>query len=566
MHSQSMLIRSRLGYTFLVVILLGCGAAASPRSTTSSSSVSASSDLPARLVVSVVLDQLGSWALDRYLPFLDEDGAIRTTVARGRYIKRGEIQYAATLTSPGHAAIYTGAPPSKTGVFANKRWNYERGKLEYLAAQGGHAILGASSRSISPDVLRLETVGDALHEARGRDAQVVSLSIKGYAAALSGGRTADLVLWYQYGLDDGGAGMTTSRYYREQLPPWLQAWNKAHPVRARMDVWTPQDPTAHAAVTAPPDTPGRWNWQGFGSSFPHDPKKAEVPEEVFSATPASSEYLLDAAWECVQQRRLGQDDIPDLLAISISGTDYVGHVFGVESLEYLDNLIRVDRALGAFLRQLEQTTSIAVLMTSDHGSIPFPELREKGTPGGRLARRDLVDHLDKVVDKALNAGDWFVAYEPPLLYLGPDALAGPEARVKEIALEELQRHPAVEAAFDVATQAKLEASQNELERLAGKSFPPDVSGAIFVVPANGYIHRHDPGTTHGTPWDYDRYVPILYRGPGITPSVHERPVGRARVAATLSAMLSIRNPAGTTEAPLPGVVSSAQDRRVAASR
>lgn len=569
---------------------------------------------PARLVVSVVLDQVGSWVLERNLSKLSPDGAIRRAIARGTYIQRVRYEYAGTYTAPGHAAIYTGQNPSGSGVGMNRgivripdehastTVARRRVSTESIVEDHAHPVFGAQPNvTASPALLQADTVADVLmRQTQGR-ARVVSVSMKDRGAVIPGGRRPTMALWY----DEHARGFTTSSYYASEPPAWLASFHREHPVSSVLNVWNVRD-SARAWVAGPlDDCEGEGDWKGFGRIFPHDPLRSTDPYSVLLSTPQSSEWLLELAARAAQEYELGRDDVPDLLAVSISGTDYVGHVFGPESLEAEDNLVRVDRALARLLARLEreQRGPIALLITADHGVAPLPERsRAEGHGAVRLDWDELADQVNAALDRRLgrallerdrpaidasaersarstshesqdasvhldgtrsadaaqaaeNAQPervWVEAFVQPYLFLTPEARGSSERdRIVRASIDVLCAMPGVHRAYDVRDAERLRASSDPVERAVGESIPRRATyelGDVFVVPAAySVVDERLPrgyGTSHGTPWPYDTDVPVIVSGPGIAHATVTEVQSQRRVAATIAALLRVDAPNG----------------------
>lgn len=410
-----------------------------------------------------------------------------------------------------------------------------------------HGVEGAHA---SPAALQAETVADVLERATDGRARTVSVSVKDRAAVFAG-RSIDRALWYDARLP----GYTTSTFYGE-VPPWLDEWQRAHPIDALLVPWTPEDPELLARLLGPDDAPGEGDWEGFGTTFPHDPLASSAPYSVVRATPRSSEHLLSLAEEAAQREGLGEDEVPDLLAISISSTDYVAHTFGPDSWEYLDNLIRVDRALGAFLERLERERGpTAVLLTADHGGAPLPE--RAGT--GRLMPEAIATGLEAELDRTLGEGDWVITYVQPFVYLSEHARAD-EARLESAtraAIDWLSTRPEIGLAADAREARTWREDEAPVRRAVGLSVPDDPAGDVFVVPREGFVVDEAMpsgfGTSHGTPWAYDRTVPVIVWGEGVGHVRTDEPLAQERVASTLAALLGVASPERAPREPLPGV-------------
>lgn len=536
----------RFTKVLLLTALTSCGGApASP----DPDPTPAADPRPPRLVIAVVLDQLGWATLERYMEYLPEDGALRRLASEGVY-HRVEYQHAATYTAAGHSSIFTGTSPRVHGVMSNRVFDVERGEIA-SCDDGSCPVFGVEEAYASPTILTAPTVGDALHLAHP-NARVVSVSYKDRGSVLPAGQHPDAVAFW----DKTHARFTTSSFYGEQFPAWLEAFNEAHPSAPHMTAWEPLDAALLERVLGPDEREGEGGL-GFGATFPHDPTDAgdELPGSAFRATPQATEYLLELARAAIDAHELGADETPDLLTVSISGTDYVGHTFGAGSWEYLDNLMRVDAALGRFLRDVEADVGpIAVMVTSDHGHADVPQSYEDG---GRVHPQSVLAALEAVIDEELGEGDWLLSYTEPFIYLTEAAQAdGPRQRIIELALEHVPQQPGVHRVFDVARIPALAHSDDPMERLVYESVAPSAPGQLFVVVQEHWIvDKWAPearGASHGTPWPYDREVPALFLAPGVTPLRSDTPIDQRRVARTIAALLGVPGPAAAPTEPLPG--------------
>lgn len=547
-----------LAFAIAALSLGGCHSHHPPAQTVNPSSVRP------RLVVSIVLDQVGTWVLDRHLGILRDDGALKPLIAHGTWVHDVVYPYAGTYTGPGHAAIYTGAPPAESGVVANRRWDRERARMVGMIDDGVHAQFDPEGRTfVSPTAVRAETVSDALRtatEARGRHSAIVSISMKDRGAVIPGGQHPDMAVWYT----EEARGFTTSRYYRPEMPEWVTRFNTAHPLTGYFSTpWTVLDPAAIARLGARDDQPGEGNWKGLGAVFPHDLSQSRDALSAFLATPMSTDHLLDAARAAVAEYHMGDDDTPDLLMLSISGTDYVGHVFGPESVEAADNLLRIDLALGRFLRELSARTDVAVLVTADHGVMPLIERAhdEGHADAARVQFDDVVSAAERACDAALGPGDWVAAYVQPFVYLTPHALeAGNRERAITAAREGISHVPGVGAVHPCAEAVQWRTDANPLRRAVALSIDPAVAGELFVVPAEySVVDERMPqgaGTSHGSPFARDTHVPVIFGGAGVEHRDVQGDQSFERVAATLSALLGVPSPAHARVEPLPGLLQA----------
>jgi hypothetical protein len=337
------------------------------------------------------------------------------------------------------------------------------------------------------------------------------------------------------------------------LPNWLTEYQRTHPIDATQVVWRPFDAARLAAQLGPDAAPGEGAFAGLDTSFPHALAASSKPTTAWMLTPASSDTLLDLARASVRALELGGDDVPDLLALSISGTDFAGHVFGPDSWEYADHLRHVDRALERLLNELGQHTSVVMLVTSDHGAARLPEhAHTSEPPAARLDDTALVARLEAAAAAVAGEGDWVFGYGDGYVVLTPAARAHPEhAKIRQAILSELRNDPRVLIAHD--TLQPLEGEMHGLAEAVANSLHPNASGDIFVVPRENVVPEigltPGAGTTHGSPWAYDTDVPLFLVGPGIPHQHIAERTDLRRIASTLALLLGVAAP--LPEAPPP---------------
>lgn len=505
------------------------------------------SDVAPKLVVLIVVDQLGAWVLNEHLSLLPKNGVIRRAHREGAALV-AEFPYASTQTAPGHASLTTGVIPSVHGIVSNEVYDPELGARPVVDDRE-HPVIGNPDRFASPAALRSESVADVLHRQSQGKARIVGISMKARSAVLSVGHEPDVAVFY----DARARGLTTSTYYAAagRLPDWLADFNKANPVELLLLPWEPAAPDRLERAFGPDGRPGE-----MYPLFPHDPRESPDPWRAFSATPESSEYLIAAAYAAVKTERMGMDEVPDLLVLSISGTDIVGHIWGVRSWEYADNLARIDRALSRLVDLLEDRGPVAFVLTADHGVAELPEQSgNERRPGGRLQPAMLVREAEQVADGALGAGHWIAGYVPPLFTYTPEG----KARHDELTRALQRAMPAiqgVQAVYDAHQGARLRQSRDEIERLVGASLPDDPPGDLYLVAEPGWFDSPSAtgGTNHGSPWAYDRRVPVLMWGTAIERRTSKQVQNALQVATSLAALLNVSPPSGAPSWPLPGVM------------
>jgi hypothetical protein len=483
-----------------------------------------------RLVVLLVIDQWPEWAFEAKRGALT-GGFVR--LLRDGEWHVGEYPYATTITAVGHALLGTGEPPYRSGILANEWWHRELDRsLKSTEAEDG---------STSAKWLRVPGLGDALAAAHGGKA--VSISLKDRAAIMPIGH-AGAAIWY-----DAKQVAWTSL----APVPWLAAWNAAHPIASHLhDVWTPLPETPQLAGI-PDDAPGEVGEMGFGPSFPHAFDATNKPANAIFASPLGNELVLDTATAAIDREQLGRSTRPDLLVVSLSAHDYIGHGWGHESWESWDAVLRLDRRLDRFLTDLDAKVGPgrwSMVVTSDHGASPMPE----SLHGGRITYDQIKDAANRAAVAELGPGDWIASAKYPTLYLSKAALAQ-KPRDLAVALTKivyaLRSFPGIERVEKTADLwGHCETRTGDALALC-ISLDPGRSGEVMYLPARGWILQEPDeilATGHGSMHPYDRQVPVILLPPDRTSHVAlEAPdattIQMVRISTILTRWLGISPPA-----------------------
>jgi hypothetical protein len=501
-------------------------------------STGATGDDATRLVVLLVIDQWPQWSFERKRAALS--GGFDRLLREGEW-RIGEYPYAATLTAPGHALLGTGESPHRSGIIANEWWHRDlQRQLKAVEAEDGSA---------TSKWLRVPGLADAI-AAANRGGKAVSVSLKERSAITTLGH-GGIAIWYD---------PKTIAWVSRAAPPWLAEWNASRPVAAHLhDVWTPLAGTA-ALAGIPDDTPGEVGQKGFGPTFPHALDATPDPPAAVVAAPLGNDLVLDTALAAIDREQLGADDAADLLIVSLSAHDYIGHGWGHESWEAWDALLRLDRRLDAFLADLDTRIGAgrwALIATSDHGASPMPE----SLRGGRITHQQLQDAANRAATAELGAGEWVVNAKPPYVYLTAAALA---QRPRNLTIATTKIVYALRSFPGLARVEKSAELWGRCETRSGDarqlclSLDPERSGEVLYFPAPGWIiesANERAATSHGSMHPYDRLVPVLLLPPGRRPHTAAQrpgaPYAMADVAPTLARWLGVTPPAALPRAPQP---------------
>jgi len=511
--------------------------------------------------VVVVVDQMRADYLGRF-QHLFEDGLARL-IAEGAWFQGAEIAHGVTMTAPGHATISTGADPSHHGIIQNNWVDRASGAPAYAVADPAASIVGPSGVTTdgiegrSPAALRRTTIGSWL-KAASPESKVVAISYKDRASVLMGGSDADGVFWYEPGL---GVYVTSSAF-ASALPEWVAAFDETSAVRDVAEaIWEKSLPEA-AYAFAGEDTVAA-EGEGDASRFPH---RLVNPEDStttafyrLGASPMSDGMSLDLATKGLEGAGLGADEHPDLLMLSLSGADLVGHSFGPDSHEMVDYYARLDHRLGDLLRELDRRAwgAYTLVLTADHGGTRMPEVaRERGHADAQRISREV---FDREVEGALaraserlglaqlgvvdvSSGLWIENAD-----LEAAKLAGKTAaQVRSVVAEEVRELAFVADAFsyeELADPSVVAAQRQPWSRRYAAGFVADRSPDVQVHGREGWlVNTYPTGTAHGSPYADDTEVPLIFFGAGISAQTSDAKVYTRDVAPTIAEFLGIAAP------------------------
>ncbi len=537
---------------------------------------------PGRLVVVVVFDQFRGDYLARWADHFGPDGFERLK-REGVWYADAHLPYACTSTGPGHATIATGAPPSAHGIIEND-WFERPGGRVYCAQPlrphtrvpplvvGGQASRG-SELGFSADRVLVETLADRLQNATGGKGRVFSLSIKDRAAALMGGKKPDAA----YCFDTRDGVFHTGSNYRDKVHPWVAEFNASGVVNRWLGKdWSRFRPDLdYDRLAGKDDATGEGYGAKQGRVFPHPMGDDKAPGPRYYAavetSPFGNELLLELAKKAVTAEKLGNGESADLLYLSFSSNDMVGHQWGPDSHEVLDITLRSDKIVADLLGFLDAEVGkgrYAVVMTADHGICPIPEQKRLPT-AERLSVNNLLPQLPAALDETfgpaptgltrwleLDGRDAQAVW--PWVYLNHQAIRSRRldpAAVAEVAAQWLGHRPSQMVAFtrqQIETGTLPPGAGPELRPVLDQvklAYHADRCGDVIVIPLPGVLVTGYPeGTSHGSPHPYDTHVPILATGLGVPQlGKQDRRASALLVAPIAAKSLGIDPPAAATE-------------------
>jgi hypothetical protein len=482
-----------------------------------------------KLVVLVVFDQMRGDFLEKWRGEFGEHGFKRLQ-NDGAWFVDSHYPYATTTTGPGHAAMMTGAPPARTGII-NNEWYDRAGATEaYCAGMTKYAIVptpvvvppttptkgsdttAKPKQAGTPDRLLSPTVGDVLKSATGGKGKVIGVSLKDRSAIFPSGHQPDGAYWFD-------KKFVTSTYYRDAVPSWVADFNKSGRAEAYFEKpWVTARPAAeYDKLTGPDLCEGEGKGTGQGVTFPHPTTggEAKLGSKYYAAlanSPFGNELLLDFAKTAIDAEQLGADEIPDLLTVSFSSNDLIGHTWGPDSHEVLDVTLRSDEIVANLLKHLDAKVGVgkyAVILTADHGICPIPEVAaRRGVDAKRISAIKFTQGAEQFLktkyadpepdapaepEKALKEGEepalpktrWLEKVSPPYLYLNHRLIRSKGLQVEDVANELAGWVRTAEGVHSAYTYANLAGGKidgtDSISQKVLLAFHPDRSGDLFVV-------------------------------------------------------------------------------------
>lgn len=503
-----------------------------------------------RLVVIVTLDQFPYDYLARYQHFYGQGGF--RYLLDGAVFTNASYKHANTSTGPGHAVILSGTYARTNGISRNSWYDRNLARNVYCVEDRSVEILGAKAEGRSPANYKTYTYGDMLRIGTAFKARSIAISNKDRAAVLPGGKLATIALWQV------DSAFVSSTYYVKELPPWVKKFNASGMINSFFGrIWERTLPESAFALVDRDDAPYEGFPAGQGGTFPHpivgDSASRITPSYYGSmiGSPFGAQVIAALAREAVIGEQLGSRGVTDLLSVSFSSTDYVGHAYGPNSREMLEMSVQMDRILADFFRFLDKQVGLSqcvIVLTADHGVSTIPAYVSHNV--GRSIFQKLDGKAIRARAESLltarfgtpGSGKWVESLSAGSLFIAPAALAhaGVTAEVAAgVVCDDMRRRPEVVAAF---TRGQILALTDgtRLEQRLRNSFNDERSGDAIIAYSPFYKDNPDEhGASHGDPIESDAHVPVIFRGPGIRPGIYDADASPADIAPTLSVLTGV---------------------------
>ena len=529
--------------SFLSMALLGCGTASAQQSN------AAAIERP-KLVVGIVVDQMRWDYLYRYQKRYT-DGGFKRLLGEGFSCENTMIPYVPSVTAIGHTCIYTGSVPSIHGIAGN---NFVKdGKKVYCTDDDSIKPVGTTSVAalMSPRNLWVSTIGDEMKIASNGRAKVVGVALKDRASILPAGHNPNGAFWF----DDQTGCFITSSYYMDHLPKWVEAfndkrlpeqylsqkWNTLYPKNTYTESTTDENEYENGIregvkATLPLNLPELYKKYGYG---------------IIRNTPFGNSLTLDMAKAAIDGEQLGADDETDLLAVSCSSTDYIGHQVGTHAIETEDTYLRLDKAIADFLTYLDSKVgkgNYLVFLSADHGAMNNAAfLQDRRIPAGSWDASATAKKLNHVLAKEYpEAGDIVKTVMNYQVFFNRDVIKSKQLdfdNIKQTVVNVLKEDPSVLYACDMA-KASTESIPEEVKSRIINGYNRERSGDVVIILKPNFYAHGMKGTDHGAWNSYDTHIPLVFMGWGIKHGATTKQTFMTDIAPTIAAMLHVQAPNG----------------------
>ncbi|MCA6364686.1 MAG: alkaline phosphatase family protein [Bacteroidetes bacterium] len=530
-----------------------------------------SSSLPRapKLVVGIVIDQMRYDYIYRYWDKFG-NGGFKRLVNEGYFNRNTHYNYMPTETGPGHASIYTGTFPAVHGIVANRMNDLSTGNPSIYCVSDS-SVTGAGTSSTegkcSPRKMLTTTIGDQLRMNTIGKSKVIGIALKDRAAILPAGHSADTAnglaaYWYEMGTGK----FISSSYYMKNLPAWVDAFNKYDLAAQYMSKpWTTLLAANQYTESLPDDNRYETVFGPLETRpvFPHpvDKLKGMDAYKALGRTPYGCNLTKDFALAAIKGENLGKRGVTDMLAVSFSSPDIIGHYYGPQSMEVEDTYLRLDKDLADLLNFIDNwvgKNNALVFLSADHGAVEVPQyLTDNHIPGGYFNDEVIADSLKRFYQRLYGDSSLLLTVDNYQVFLNRKQLAKHKLDAAEVQRATAARITQMNGIVGAVTASDLLSTQftSGARMLIQNGWHPKRSGDVCYIPAPGWLAGWGKtGTSHGSPWSYDTHVPLLWWGWKIKPGQSDAHVNIVDIAPTVCQLIGIQMPNGTAGKPLEGLL------------
>lgn len=502
------------------------------------------------VVIGLVVDQMRWDYLYRYYDRFGT-GGFRRLMAEGFNFESAQIPYVPTVTAAGHTCIYSGTVPAVHGIVGNDWIENKTGEIMYCTRDlsvkgvGGNTIQG----QMSPKNLLVTTFPDELRLSNNFRSRTFAIAMKDRGGILAAGHTANAAYWFE----DASGKWISSTYYMNALPAWVDTFNAAERPAADMKKdWNLLYPLgSYQQSTTDSQHYEKFVPYASGPTFPHRFAANQKDYYAFRVSPYGNTYTLDFAAALLEAEELGKKGYTDVLCVSLSSTDYLAHRFGPNSIEMEDTYLRLDKDIETFLDMLDARVGkgkYTLFLTADHGAASVPGFaQQQKLPGGNLKMLNVKKELNHMLAEKFGSDSLVPKIFDYQVYVNQGLLQKKnisEAAVSKEIIRYFNNRPEVQMVFDYADMGNVLLPAAVKEKFINGYYSPR-SGNIQVILKSGYDDVDLAGTEHGSWYNYDSHIPLVFFGWGVKPGQSFRKVSMADIAPTISALLRVQMPSGS---------------------
>ena len=511
-----------------------------------------------KIVVGIIVDQMRQEYLHRFYGKFGKNG-FKRLMNEGYMLENMRFNYVPTATAPGHASVYTGTTPAYHGIVHNDWYDRKTKSKVYCVRDNNVFTVGSTNKSglASPKHLMTTTITDELKLATQFKSKVISVSIKDRSAVLPAGHHPDGAYWY----DEKTGNFVTSSYYMDKLPTWVKKFNDQKVSDYYVEqTWKTKYPESSYTESYKNDLNRIQGILGR-SEFPYDLMKLSKGVKNYENilfTPFGNDMLSDFVQHAIQNAGFGESESTDFLAISYSSTDFVGHIFGPQSMEIEDTYIRLDENIESLLKTLDKKfgkNNYLFYLTADHGMVESPYFLQKhGFPGAYYSTVKIEDYLNEKLQELYGEGDWVVYVDDVQVYLNRSLIKKKNLKLHDIQIKTaylLEENKVIIRAIPAYALDYSNFGYNSYKDFMNRGYLPSRSGDVMYALKSGWNvpwgGEEKGAVSHGTSYAGDTHVPMLFFGQGIKNGHSSKLHKTADLAATISMLLKIKFPSGCVD-------------------
>ncbi|MCC5912772.1 MAG: alkaline phosphatase family protein [Balneolaceae bacterium] len=509
-----------------------------------------------KLVIGIMVDQMRYDYIYRYWDTFGEDG-FKRLVNEGFSFDHARFDYMPTFTGPGHASVYTGTTPAVHGIIGNSWYLRGEDRTTYVTEDPTVSTVGSDSDEgeMSPRWLLSSTITDELIMHNNERSKVVGVSLKDRGSILPAGHIGD-AYWFDY----GNATMISSTFYMDELPEWAREFNARDlPSKYLSEPWETLLPIEEYTASIEDDNPYEGTFEGQDRPvFPHDlPAYAEISGNgILANTPFGDSYLMEFVYAAIEGEEMGQDEFTDMIALSLSSPDHIGHRYGPPAVEVQDTYLRLDREIARLLDYIDENfgkDEVLIFLTSDHGGAHNPEyLKDLNVPTGGYDRGSAREGLSERLEE-IYGFDPVKSFRAIEIYLDREMIREQGVRLADVqqdVVDYLLETEGVAGALSSTAMRTADFTEH-VRRNVQRGYNSSRSGDVmYWLDPQWFTGNRTIGTTHGSPYSYDTRAPLIWYGFNVPSGSSAAQVYISDIASTLANFLNIPYTSGNTGNPM----------------